>query len=225
MIRKSLRKSTGGDEMEGNIAPTKANLLNAQATLEFSKNGYELLDKKRNVLIREMMGLIDRAREVQNRIHESFAKAYEALMMANLTMGLATVASIAENIQEDSDFELLYKSVMGVEIPVIKYFDSPAEPAYSFYETNAAMDTAFKSFREVKYAILELAEIETSVYRLAKEIKKTQKRANALENIQIPKYTAIVKMISEVLEEKEREDFFRLKVMKKKEEQKRQQGK
>lgn len=211
--------------MEGNLAPTKANLLNAQTTLEFSKNGYELLDKKRNVLIREMMGLIERAREVQDKINDSFQKAYDALMMANLTMGSATVANIAENIPEDSDFTLLYKSVMGVEIPVIQYTEESAEPAYSFYETNPAMDTAYKNFREVKYAILELAEIETSVYRLAKEIKKTQKRANALENIQIPKYTAIVKNISEVLEEKEREDFFRLKVVKKKGEQEKQQSK
>ncbi len=68
----------------------------------------------------------------------------------------------------------------------------------------------------MKYLLYELAEIEDSVYKLATEIKRTQKRTNALKNIQIPKYEALVKMISEMLEEKEREDFFRLKVLKKK---------
>lgn len=210
--------------MDNSLAPTKANLLNAKTTLEFSKSGFELLDKKRNVLIREMMSLIDRAKDVQQRINFTFQTAYEALMMANLTMGQAAVSNISENVAEDSQFTLLYRSVMGVEIPMIKYEKEPPYPAYSFYDTNPALDAAFEKFQDVKYAILELAEIETSIYRLAVEIKKTQKRANALENIQIPKYTAIVKMISDVLDEKEREDFFRLKVMKKKDDAKKEQS-
>ena len=73
-----------------------------------------------------------------------------------------------------------------------------------------------KEFNDVKYLTYELAEVENAVYRLAMEVKKTQKRANALQNIQIPKFEEIVKFITEVLEEKEREDFFRLKVVKKK---------
>ena len=61
---------------------------------------------------------------------------------------------------------------------------------------------------------MELAEVEGSVYRLAVAIKKTQKRANALNNIMIPKFTATIKFITEALEEKEREEFSRLKVIK-----------
>lgn len=202
--------------MENNIAPTKSNLMSAKSTLEFSKKGFELLDQKRNVLIREIMGLLDSAKDIQTRINSTFGEAYEALKMASLTMGIASVEDIANSTFENSDIEMLHKSVMGVEIPIIKYDKMEAIPSYSFYQTNTSMDVAFKKFYEIKYFIIELAEIESSVYKLAVEIKKTQKRANALENIQIPKYEEIVKYIQDALEEKDREDFFRLKVVKKK---------
>lgn len=202
--------------MDVNVAPTKANLMSAKSTLEISKKGYELLDQKRNVLIREMMGLVDSAKEIQSKINSTFEEAYEALKMANITMGVAAVEAISHSVSTDDEVEILFKSVMGVEIPKIKYEKQEALPVYSFYQTNASMDVAFKKFHEIKYLVLQLAEVENSVYKLAIEIKKTQKRANALDNIQIPKYTEIVKFIQDSLEEKDREDFFRLKVVKKK---------
>lgn len=202
--------------MQENIAPTKANLMTAQVALDFSKKGYELLDKKRNVLIREMMSFMDRAKEIQQKMQEIFKEAYEALIMANITIGINEVNEVAESIPQATEFTILTQSVMGVEIPQIKYEKRELEPYYSFYHTNTALDIALKEFHRVKYLLYELAEIEDSVYKLATEIKRTQKRTNALKNIQIPKYEALVKMISEMLEEKEREDFFRLKVLKKK---------
>ncbi|MEA2021750.1 MAG: V-type ATP synthase subunit D [Candidatus Caldatribacteriota bacterium] len=202
--------------MQENIAPTKANLMTAQAALDFSKKGYELLDKKRNVLIREMMSFMDRAKGIQQKMREIFKEAYEALIMANITIGINEVNEVAESIPQATEFTILTQSVMGVEIPQIKYEKREIVPYYSFYHTNTALDVALKEFHQVKYLIYELAEIEDSVYKLAAEIKRTQKRTNALKNIQIPKYEALAKMISEMLEEKEREDFFRLKVLKKK---------
>ena len=202
--------------MQENIAPTKANLITAQVALDFSKKGYELLDKKRNVLIREMMSFMDRAKVIQQKMQEIFKEAYEALIMANITIGINEVNEVAESIPQATEFTILTQSVMGVEIPQIKYEKRELEPYYSFYHTNTALDIALKEFHRVKYLLYELAEIEDSVYKLATEIKRTQKRTNALKNIQIPKYEALVKMISEMLEEKEREDFFRLKVLKKK---------
>jgi len=202
--------------MQENIAPTKANLMTAQVALDFSKKGYELLDKKRNVLIREMMSFMDRAKVIQQKMQGIFKEAYEALIMANITIGINEVNEVAESIPQATEFTILTQSIMGVEIPQIKYEKRELEPYYSFYHTNTALDVALKEFHRVKYLIYELAEIEDSVYKLATEIKRTQKRTNALKNIQIPKYKALVKMISEMLEEKEREDFFRLKVLKKK---------
>lgn len=202
--------------MVTNIAPTKSNLISAQASLKFSQNGFELLDKKRNVLIREMMALINRAKNIQDRIDSTFMQAYEALQVANMTEGINTVESIAGSIEEADDYEILLRSVMGVEIPSLKFTKKNLEPTYSFYRTNNAFDIAVMKFQQIKYLIYELAEIENSVYRLAMEVKRTQKRTNSLQNIQIPKFKGLVKYIQDVLEEKEREDFFRLKMVKKK---------
>lgn len=202
--------------MAVNSAPTKSNLISARASLEFSIKGFELLDKKRNVLIREMMGLIGRAKDIQDRIDSTFSEAYEALQVANMTEGIDTVQNIALTIDKADDYDVLLRSVMGIEIPTIKFERRKLEPSYSFYRTNNAFDIAICKFQEVKYLIYELAEVENSVYRLAMEVKKTQKRTNALQNIQIPKFKETVKYIEDVLEEKEREDFFRLKMVKKK---------
>jgi len=136
--------------------------------------------------------------------------------VANITIGINEVNEVAKSIPQATEFTILTYSVMGVEIPQIKYEKSRLEPYYSFYHTNTALDVALQEFHQVKYLLYELAEVEDSVYKLAVEIRRTQKRTNALKNIQIPKYETLVKMISERLEEKEREDFFRLKVLKKK---------
>lgn len=195
---------------------TKTSLMAAQNSLEISEKGFELLDKKRNVLIMTMMGFIEKAEEIQKKMALVFADAYEALQTANITMGINRVDQIAQSISEVSGFEVLGKSIMGVEIPEIKKDEDKFIHYYSFYNTNTALDVAMQKFYEVRLLLYELSEIEDSVYKLAIEVKRTQKRTNALQNIQIPKYEEIVGKILEVLEEREREDFFRLKVVKKK---------
>lgn len=196
------------------ITPTKANLIKAKSSLEFSKKGYELLDKKRTVLIKEMMALIKKANRIEEEINTSFQEAYKKLQFANITMGSESVEKIAMSLEKEEDFEILFKSIMGVEIPYIEYEKRSFSTEYGFFRTNPAFDMAVLSFVNIRYLIYELAEIENSVYKLATEIEKTQKRANALEKIQIPKYEMEIKSIEEVLEEKEREDFFRLKRVK-----------
>lgn len=196
------------------IAPTKSNLIKSKASLELSKKGFELLDKKRNVLVKEMMNLVDKAKNIQSTIYTMIEEAYAGLQTVNISMGIKNVESIAHSIPKDEEYEILLKSVMGVDIPAIKYEQKDVVPTYGFHNTNPAMDEAAKKFRDLKYMIYELAEIDNSIFKLAKEIQKTQKRTNALQHIQIPKYKEQVKYIQEVLEEKEREDFFRLKRIK-----------
>ncbi|MGV8982760.1 V-type ATP synthase subunit D [Clostridium sp.] len=198
------------------FAPTKSTLMAAKSSLDFSESGFELLDKKRNVLIREMMSYVDEARVLQDKVNKTFSKAYKALESANINSGITDIQDIAMTVEEATDYDMLFKSVMGVEVPKIIFERKDIQPKYGFYRSSAAIDEAMKEFNDVKYLTYELAEVENAVYRLAMEVKKTQKRANALQNIQIPKYKEIVKFITEVLEEKEREDFFRLKVVKKK---------
>ena len=198
------------------FAPTKSTLMAAKSSLDFSQKGFELLDKKRNVLIREMMSYVSKARKLQGQVNITFTKAYKALEAANINSGITITEDIAMSVDEAKDYEILFKSVMGVEVPKIIFENKEIKPKYGFYRSTATIDEAMEGFNKVKYLTYELAEVENAVYKLAMEVKKTQKRANALQNIQIPKFEEIVKFVTEVLEEKEREDFFRLKVVKKK---------
>ena len=197
------------------MTPTKANLIKAKNSLEFSKKGFELLDRKRTVLIREMMTLIDEANELEQIIDTSFRNGYEALKLANITMGTENMEEMSLSFEREKDYNIIFKSVMGVETPIIKReADSKIMTESGLFRTNLAFDNAVIEFIDMKNIIYNLAEVESTVYKLALEIKKTQKRANALEKIQIPRYEKTIKYIDEVLEEKEREDFFRLKRVK-----------
>ncbi len=196
-----------------NVVPTKGNLISTKKSLQLAKVGFELLDRKRNILIREMMMLIDRANEIQSKIDSSFSDAYKALQKANITLGFCDEVSLSMPI--DDSIKLDYRSVMGVEIPILTIDSTDKhELHYGLSSTNSSLDEAQLRFLYVKRLTVELAEIENSVYRLADAIKKTQKRANALKNIMIPKFEESVKFITDALEEKEREEFSRLKVIK-----------
>jgi V/A-type H+-transporting ATPase subunit D len=194
------------------VLPTKGNLIATKHSLELATTGYELMDRKRNILTREMMSLISKAEELQSRIDSTFTEAYDALMLANITMG--KTIHVVESIPVDESLEILYRSVMGVEIPTVMTEQHSQPLEYGLSVTNSAMDDALIKFHRVKELICELAEMENTIYRLAFTIKKTQKRANALRNIVIPGYNETITLITEALEEKEREEFARLKVIK-----------
>lgn len=194
--------------------PTKGNLINTKRSLDLAKMGFELLDRKRNILIRELMSLIDRATEIQEKIDSTYSKAYLALQRANIDLGI--VSEMSFTVPIETSLKLSYRSVMGVEIPILSMQEDevPVTP-FGLYSSNSMLDEAYLSFVEVKRLTTQLAEVENSVYRLADSIKKTQKRANALKNIMIPKFEQTVKFITDALEEKDREEFSRLKVIKK----------
>lgn len=202
--------------MDITLYPTKGNLMLAQNTLTLSMHGYELLDKKRDILMREMMTLIDRAKSLHSQIEMIFSDAYRALETANVSIGINTASDIGFAVPIDDSIKIRFRSVMGTEIPIVSKKASTLTPMYGLATTNSALDEATEKFMNVKMLTLELAEVEASVYRLAVNIGKTQRRANALKNIMIPKYEAIVKNIQEVLDEKEREEFSRLKMIKNK---------
>lgn len=195
--------------------PTKGNLILAKNSLALSKQGFDLMDKKRNILIRELMELIDEASDIQKEIDTTFTSAYQALQKANIQMGIHEVEAISQKIPVENSITIKRRSVMGTEIPKVEYEQQELKPYYAFYGTKMALDEACQKFQKVKELTIRLAQVETSAYRLAYNIKKTQKRANALQNITIPRYEALAKNIQESLEEKEREEFTRLKVIKK----------
>ena len=198
--------------MAQQIFPTKGNLMAAKKSLGFSKMGYELMDRKRNILIREMMLLIDKVKALREEIDKTFAQAYQALQTANVSLGV--IEELASAVPVEDGITVNYRSVMGVEIPEVKLEERPMRLYYSLYGTNSRLDDAYFCFARVKQLTVTLAEVENSVYRLANAIRKTQRRANAFKNIIIPNFEHTVTFISEALEEKEREEFSRLKVIK-----------
>lgn len=199
--------------MSTTVFATKGNLISTQRSLALAKTGYELMDKKRNILIREMMLLVDKVTSVQSEIDKVFSEAYASLIEANLSSGV--IQSIAEAVPEEKGVRVRTKSVMGVEVPIVT-LEERREGAvpYGLSETDSALDIAYSKFAQVKDLCVKLAEIENSVYRLAIAIKKTQRRANSLKNIVIPRQEATVKFIINTLEEKEREEFSRMKIIK-----------
>ncbi len=196
-----------------NLPPTKGNLIAVKRSRSLAETGFDLMDKKRNILIHEMMSLIDSASVLQSRIDETFNEAYLSIRIANISMGGAE--EIASAMPSDDSVRVRYRSVMGVELPTVT--STPCDTSvlpYGFLGTTSALDDAYKKFTKVKELTLEMAELENSIYRLAYYIKKAQKRANALHNIVIPGLDIDIARIGEALEEKEREEFVRLKVIK-----------
>ena len=200
--------------MDPNTFPTKGNLIAAKNSLKLAGMGYGLMDKKRNILIRELMGLIDEAKGIQSEIDAVFTAAYKALQEANIELGINYVQEIGMSIPIDEGVGIKARSIMGTEIPLVRHESGPMEVAYGFNNTSESLDIARQHFERVKELTIKLSMVENSAYRLANSIKKTQKRANALKNITIPHYQELSKSISDTLEEKEREEFIRLKVIK-----------
>jgi len=160
------------------------------------------------------MDLIDEARDIQNEIDSTFTHAYECLQRANIEHGINMVAQLAYTVPIENSITIQTRSIMGTEIPHVRYTPANEMPTYSFSTTRESIDQATKAFQKVKDLTVKLSMVENAAYRLATNIKKTQKRANALQNITIPMYTQLVYNITNALEEKEREEFTRLKVIK-----------
>lgn len=200
--------------MNPNTFPTKGNLILAKNSLALASQGYELMDKKRNILLRELMNLIDQAKDIQSEIDTTYTAAYAALQKANIELGINYVQEIAASIPVDDTIEIKTRSIMGTEIPLVRHEPAPLSLSYAYYSTRESLDQARQHFEKVKELTIRLSMVETSAYRLASSIRKTQKRANALKNITIPTYQTLVTDISNALEEKDREEFTRLKVIK-----------
>ena len=200
--------------MDPNTFPTKGNLIAAKNSLKLARQGYELMDKKRNILIRELTALIEQAKDIQVQIDTIYRHAYSALQIANVEHGISRVEEISHSVPIENSISIRVRSVMGTEIPLVSAEKVMQGPTYGFYNTRASLDDARSAFEQVKELTVRLSMVENSAIRLASSIKKTQKRANALKNITIPKYEELVKTIGDALEEKEREEFTRLKVIK-----------
>ncbi len=198
--------------MSNQVFPTKSNLMAARRSLVLCKLGYDLMDRKRKVLVRELMQLVERAKELRASMTQTYEIAYANLQDANITLGVTD--RFSDTIEIDEQIQLHTRTVMGVDIPIVEQDGTDQFLPYGFLETNIQFDEAYAAFCRVKRMTLTLAEVDNGVFRLATAIQATQRRANALKNVLIPRYMEIVRTISDALEEKEREEFTRMKVIK-----------
>lgn len=198
--------------MSTQVFPTKGNLIATKKSKDLAEMGYDLMDRKRNILIREMMMLLDDVKLLRDEITTTYDTAYKALQEANMSLGV--IIDLVDAVPVDTGITVTYRSVMGVDIPKVHYEKRPMQLTYGLERANSKLDYAYVCFYKVKELTVILAEIDNSVYRLANAIRKAQKRANALKNIVLPVFQDTIKFISEALEEKEREEFSRQKVIK-----------
>ncbi|MGB8981584.1 MAG: V-type ATP synthase subunit D [Anaerolineales bacterium] len=197
-----------------NIAPTRSNLIRIKKELQFAREGYEILDRKREVLTTELVRVAHEADVLQKEVWKILETAYRALEKAQLTLGSDHVEWAALAANKTVDVHLKLRGIMGVAIPVIEARGEPEKMLYSLSGTNASLDEASAAFREVLIRTPQLSMLVTTVWRLAGELRKTQRRVNALQHIFIPAYEETVTFIVSSLEEREREETFRLKWLK-----------
>lgn len=197
-----------------NVAPTRTNLIRIKKELQFAREGYEILDRKREVLTTELVRVAHEADVIQKEVWKILETAYRALEKAQLTLGSDHVEWAALAANKTVDVHLKLRGIMGVAIPVIEARGEPQKMLYSLSGTNAALDEASAAFREVLIKTPQLSMLVTTVWRLAGELRKTQRRVNALQHIFIPAYEETVAFIISSLEEREREETFRLKWLK-----------
>mgnify|MGYP000213836412 FL=1 len=159
--------------MDPNTFPTKGNLIAAKNSLGLAYMGYGLMDKKRNILIRELMELIDEAKGIQSEIDSTFREAYAALQKANIELGINYVQEIGASVPIDDRVKIKARSIMGTEIPLVQHESQPLALTYGFYNTTESLDEARYHFEKVKELTIKLSMVENSAYRLANSNKKT----------------------------------------------------
>ena len=198
------------------INPTRMELLSLKNRTKLAVKGHGLLKEKRDALIKEFFDILDRVKGVREAAERSLKEANEALLEAQLAMGDLAVRKASLSVKESIDVDIKSRSVMGVSVPVtnVKMEErSIIDRGYSFSDTTIQLDEAAKKFEESIKFLIELGEVEKTIFLLAEEIEATKRRVNALEHIMIPRFENTEKYIDMRLQEMERENFVRLKMI------------
>ena len=198
------------------INPTRMELLSLKNRTKLAVKGHGLLKEKRDALIKEFFDILDRVKGVREAAERSLKEANEALLEAQIAMGDLAVRKASLSVKESIDVDIKSRSVMGVSVPVtnVKMEErSIIDRGYSFSDTTIQIDEAAKKFEESIKFLIELGEVEKTIFLLAEEIEATKRRVNALEHIMIPRFENTEKYIDMRLQEMERENFVRLKMI------------
>lgn len=196
-----------------NVPPTKSNVLALKRQLAFAREGYDLLDQKRQILIFELMSRLERARQSERRVEEALREAFRALSEALLDSGSEALDKAALAVKMRHETEMTLQPMMGMRIPHVKGEFEPPGVRFGLTGTSANADLTMHRFANLLPLLAEQAELENAVIRLARELRKTQRRCNALSKIFIPAHEETINYITGSLEERERESFTILKMI------------
>lgn len=196
------------------VLPTKIELIRIKRSLAVSRRVYKILEDKREVLLKRLDEMIEEASKARADVWKPLSDAYRALFDAYLRMGPKALEAVASTTPSRIDVTVNMKTIVDVKVPLLAIAEKKAGLTYGFADTSATLDEAARLLRDILPAICKAAEIENAIFRLASELERTQRLINALEYIIIPQHQGAIKMISSTLEEREREEFVRLKHVK-----------
>ena len=200
--------------------PSKKSLQEARHNLALAKQGHDLLDKKRQVLLLEFSNIKNAATQIHKELTENISLARYKLTLAQMAINTEIITKISDYTRP-TYIQIQSQSTMGVIIPKISILSDLGNEKnkitlpYNLNETTSTLDEAMLAWKKVGELIIKLAEAQITVYRLNMHILQAQKRAAALNNITIPTLEARIKYIQNQLEERERDELARLKVAKK----------
>ncbi|HOB17130.1 MAG TPA: V-type ATP synthase subunit D [Candidatus Methanoculleus thermohydrogenotrophicum] len=199
------------------IKPTRSELIALKRRIKLSERGYNILKMKRDGLILEFFKVLQQAKESQGVLMERYTHAMEMIALAETVEGAIGVKAAAFSAAEIPAISVGSKNIMGVVVPEIEASSvrkSVLDRGYAMLGTSAVIDEAAEAFEDLLEAVIEAAEIETTMKRLLDEIESTKRRVNALEFKVIPELTEARDFIKMRLDEMEREELFRLKKIK-----------
>jgi V/A-type H+-transporting ATPase subunit D len=199
-----------------NIAPTKSNLIRTKQDYSVATEGYELLEQKRQILVMELMSYVERVKRVEKDLDKMIFDAYDSLKKAITTLGHEDAKAKAEFLNYEFKMRKKTLKMMGMMMPSVEVEPPKLSMQYSFLNTHAIVDETSLKFLKLISLLCEMAEIRNIVWRLSREVKKTQRRVNALEKIVLPESKETIKFIIETLEERDRDEIFIRKLVKRK---------
>jgi V/A-type H+-transporting ATPase subunit D len=198
------------------IAPTKSNLFRTKERLATAEEGYDLLEQKREILVMELMRKVEQVKILERDLDARVGTAYPALKRMLVVAGRERADRISRNIRYQFELREKREAVAGMSLPGLEMRLPEAELKYSPANSFAECDETVLEFFEMLKICTELAAVRTIAWRLAREVRKTQRRVNALEKMVIPAARDTKVYIESALEERERDSFFTSKLLKRK---------
>lgn len=196
------------------VNPTRIELIRLKRSLRVAEKVHDILEDKRDVLLRRLDEVIEQARKGREELWTPLTEAYRALFDSYLKMGPLTLESVALTTPIRIDATVNIRTIVDVDVPTLQVTEKEVGVTYGFADTNVSLDETTRLMRRLLPTIFKAAEAENAIFRLANELERTQRLINALEYVIIPQYRDSIKFISSTLEERAREDFVKLKHVK-----------